>query len=79
MTLSPKHWAVIAGQLIALGTMIGGLQHGWHDASSPMFISGLMIQIGTLIGALSTEAVDNKRGAVWSDTERAVHRGELGV
>lgn len=79
MKLSPKHWAVIAGQLIAIGTMISGLSHGWHDALTPTFISGLMIQIGTLIAALSTEAVDNKRGAIWTETDRAIHRNELGV
>lgn len=52
MKLETKHWAVIAAMLIAVGTQIGGMEHGWRDALSPGFVSGLLIQIGTTLAAL---------------------------
>lgn len=52
MKFETKHWAVIAGMLIAVGTQIGGLEHGWHDALSPGFIGGLAIQLGTVLTAI---------------------------
>lgn len=52
MKLETKHWAVIAAMLIAVGTQIGGMEHGWHDALSPGFVSGLLIQVGTTLAAL---------------------------
>ena len=50
--LEPKHFAVIAAMLVALGTQLGGMQHGWKDAITPGFVSGILIQIGTTIGAI---------------------------
>lgn len=50
--LEPKHYFLLAGFLTSLAVQIGGLQHGWHDATSPQFISGLIAEIATLLGAL---------------------------
>jgi hypothetical protein len=50
--LETKHWVIIGAMLVAIGTQLGGLEHGWVDAKSPAFISGLLIQIGTTIAAL---------------------------
>lgn len=69
INLEPKHWAVIAAMLAALGTQLGGMQHGWHDALTPSFVSGILIQIGTTIGAIFVGAPRkewdgvNRRGA----------------
>lgn len=52
MNLQTKHYAVIGAMLIALGTQLAGLEHGWADATSPAFIGGLLMQIGTTVAAL---------------------------
>lgn len=52
MNLQTKHYVVFAAMLVALGTQLGGLEHGWADAATPSFIGGLLMQIGTTIAAL---------------------------
>jgi hypothetical protein len=52
MKWEPKHTAVVAALLVTLGTQIGGLQHGWRDATSPQFIGGLLMSIATTLSAL---------------------------
>ena len=51
-TFQTKHYAVLAAMLVALGTQLGGLEHGWTDATSPAFVGGLLMQIGTTLAAL---------------------------
>ena len=50
--LTGKHYAILAAMLVALGTQLGGLEHGWHDAMTPAFIGGVLMQIGTMLAAL---------------------------
>lgn len=64
--LETKHLAVIAAMLIAFGTQLGGLEHGWHDALTPQFVSGTLISIGTTLAALFVGA---PRGP-WNGDER---------
>lgn len=52
MNLTTKHYVVLGAMLIAIGTQLSGLEHGWTDATAPAFIGGLLMQIGTTIGAL---------------------------
>lgn len=51
-----KHFAILAALLVAVGTQLGGLQHGWADAVTPGFVGGLILQIGTTLAALFTDA-----------------------
>lgn len=50
--IEPKHMAVMAAMLIALGTQLAGLEHGWADAATPTFVGGLIIQVGTTLAAI---------------------------
>lgn len=52
MNLETKHYAILAAMLVAIGTQVSGMQHGWHDAISPGFVGGLLIQIGTTVAAI---------------------------
>lgn len=52
MNFQTKHWIIVAALLVAIGTQIGGMEHGWHDAMAPGFVGGLLIQIGTTLAAL---------------------------
>lgn len=63
MKFEAKHWAVIGALLVAIGTQIGGLEHGWHDACTPAFIGGLVVQIGTTIAALFVGSPTQNGGA----------------
>lgn len=58
--MQAKHWAVIAAMLVAIGTQVAGMQHGWHDALTPSFIGGLLIQIGTTVAAIFVGAPEKK-------------------
>lgn len=58
--LEMKHFAILGGFLISLGTAIGGLEHGWHDAITPGFIGGMLGQVGTLILAIYVGAPGQK-------------------
>jgi hypothetical protein len=49
-----KHWAVLVALLTALATQLSALDHGWHEAVTPQFLSGLMLQIATTLAALFT-------------------------
>lgn len=64
-----KHFAILAGFLVALGAQLGGLEHGWSDAMTPGFIGGLIGQVGTLIVAIFVGA---PRGP-WNGDERRTH------
>lgn len=48
------HWVAIGMFCTSLATQIGGLQHGWHDAVTPTFVSGLVMNIGSIAIALGT-------------------------
>ena len=52
LNFQPKHFAILAALLVAIGTQVGGMEHGWHDALTPAFIGGLCIQVGTTLAAL---------------------------
>ena len=66
MNLQPKHYAVLAAMFVAFGTQLGGLEHGWTDATSPAFIGGLLMQIGTTLAALFVGAPHKP----WDGTNR---------
>lgn len=51
MKFETKHYAVIGGLLIALGTQCAGVG-SWHDMTTPTFVGGCLIQIGTTVAAL---------------------------
>lgn len=50
--MEPKHYAIIGAMLIAIGTQLSGMVHGWHDAMTPTFVGGLIIQVGTTLTAM---------------------------
>ena len=52
LNLQAKHYAVIAAMIVAVGTQLAGLEHGWIDAQTPAFIGGVLIQIGTTLAAM---------------------------
>ena len=52
LQMEPKHWAILGGFIIALGMQLQGVQHGWTDVVSPVFIGGVLVQAGTVIAAL---------------------------
>ncbi len=52
MTLETKHYAVIAGLSVGIGTQLLSAQHGWVDVATPGFVAGVLIQIGTTISAI---------------------------
>lgn len=58
--LETKHWAIVGALLVAIGTQLGGLEHGWHDAATPAFIGGVVVQIGTTIAAIFVGAPAKK-------------------
>lgn len=64
--LETKHWAIVAAMLVAIGTQIGGLEHGWRDALAPGFIGGLIVQIGTTVAAIFVGAPQKP----WDGTDR---------
>lgn len=47
-----KHWALMGAMLVAFGTQLSGLEHGWSDALTPGFIGGMLISMGTTIAAV---------------------------
>lgn len=51
-SLQGKHWAILAAMLVSIGTQLTGLEHGWNDASTPIFIGGLLVQLGTTFAAI---------------------------
>ena len=74
MKLQPSHWVAIGGQIVSLGTLVAGLQHGWRDAVTPTFISAVIMQIGTLLIALNGDSVTNRRAQVWPADKREALR-----
>ena len=58
--MTSKHYAILAAFLTAVAIQIGGLEHGWHDATTPQFVSGLLLQLGTTVGALFMPAPAQK-------------------
>jgi hypothetical protein len=40
--------------LVGLATQIGGLEHGWHDALTPQFVSGVILNVGSIVVAACT-------------------------
>jgi hypothetical protein len=58
--LTTKHYVVLAAMLVAIGTQITGMEHGWLDAATPSFIGGLLIQIGTTVAAIYVGAPEKK-------------------
>ena len=52
MNWKTSHTMIIGALLVALGTQLAGLEHGFQDALTPAFIGGLLVQIGTTVGAM---------------------------
>lgn len=50
--LEAKHWALLGAMLVAFGTQLSGLEHGWADALTPAFIGGMLISMGTTVAAV---------------------------
>lgn len=48
------HYVALGMFLTSLATQIGGLQHGWHDAATPTFVSGIVMNIGSIIVAAAS-------------------------
>jgi len=61
MKLEAKHYAVLGAFLIAVGTQLAGLEHGWHDAATPAFVGGLLIQAGTTVAAVFIRSPSQKK------------------
>ena len=78
MSLTVKHKAVIGGEVVALGLMLGGLAHGWHDALTPMFVGGLLVRWGAAWLGLDADSIRNRRERVWSELDRELHRADVG-
>lgn len=55
-----KYWMLLAGMLVALGAQITGLEHGWHDAVTPMFIGGILGQFGVLVASVFVDPPERK-------------------
>ena len=47
-----KHYAILGAMIVALGTQLAGVEHGWADVTHPTFIGGVLIQVGTTVAAL---------------------------
>lgn len=60
--MTTKHWAVIAGFLVALASQIAGLGDSWDHVSSPMFVAGVIGQLGTVLAAVFVGAPDKPGG-----------------
>lgn len=50
--MKASHWAVLAMFLAAVSTQLAGMEHGWRDAMTPTFVSGLLAQLATVITAM---------------------------
>lgn len=74
--MNGSHWTVLILVLVALFTQTAGLDH-WSDFLNPKFLSGTMLMILAVLRALLIEKVGGR--SVWSDTERAAYKNELGV
>ena len=57
MTLKPQHWVAIGTFISALALQLGGMQHGWVDATTPTFVAGVLVQAASLITALTAGSV----------------------
>ncbi|HUR19851.1 MAG TPA: hypothetical protein VMZ90_03530 [Vicinamibacterales bacterium] len=60
MQFETKHFVVLAAMLGAIGTQLGGLEHGWHDAMTPQFVGGLLASMGATVAALFVGAPEKK-------------------
>ena len=69
MNIKSSHRFIIAGQLMTFAALIGGLEHGWHDALTPMFVAAVIMQLATLISALAGEPIQGR--TVWTPEQRA--------
>lgn len=76
MNWKMQHFAILAGLLVAIGTQLGTLEHGFQDALTPGFISGLLVQIGVTVGAMLTGSPIGRKE--WSPMEREEHRMQQG-
>lgn len=54
MNFQPQHYMIVGGLLVAIGLQLGGLEHGWKDAATPLFFGGLLVQVGNTLLALYT-------------------------
>ena len=54
-----KHFVILGALLVAVGTQLAGLEHGWKDAATPAFLGGLLMQVGTTIAAVFVGAPQN--------------------
>lgn len=54
MSLTGKHYALIAACLASIGAMIGAF-HDWHEALSPQFIGGMIGVVGAQVGAIFSD------------------------
>jgi len=52
--MKPVHWIAIGMFLTGLSAQLGGLQHGWRDALTPLWVSGVISQAGSIIVALNS-------------------------
>lgn len=58
--MTGKHWFAIGLFIVGVGTSIGSL-NDWHEALTPMFVSGLAIQLGGKIVAFYTETAKKEQ------------------
>lgn len=54
MSMHPAHWIALGMFLTGIATQIAGLQHGWHDATTPAFVSGVIMNAGSIIVAAAS-------------------------
>ena len=52
--MDPKTMLILglAGFVVALGTQLASLEHGWADATSTTFVGALLGQVGSLLIAV---------------------------
>lgn len=76
--MTRDHWLVLVIVLIGFFTQTAGLDH-WGDVLNPKFLSGTMLIVLGLLRTMLLERIGGRRAEVWSDSQRAAHRGDLGV
>lgn len=54
--MTGKHWLAIGLFVVGVGTSISSL-NDWHEATTPLFISGLLVQLGGKLVALFSDNV----------------------
>jgi hypothetical protein len=54
LSLSPKHYALIAGCALGIGAMTSAM-HDWSEVAKPSFIGGVLGVLGTQIMAILSD------------------------